>query len=138
MLLILRRDIRTLPVMKTAFLLPRRVVGALALASAAIIVFSMTDANTQTPGPLELPARTLPVPETVSPEMQRLVGAPLSSNWNTWPKTPEEWKKLSAPSAGRGVAALRDRFKVKSEPMTVNGVPAYLLTPEDLPPENRN
>ena len=22
--------------------------------------------------------------------------------------------------------------------MTVNGVPAYLLTPEDLPPENRN
>jgi len=124
--------------MKTAFLMPRRVVGALALASAAIIVFSMTDANTQTPGPLELPARTLPVPETVSPEMQRLVGAPLSSNWNTWPKTPEEWKKLSAPSAGRGVAALRDRFKVKSEPMTVNGVPAYLLTPEDLPRENRN
>ena len=79
MVLILRRDIRTLRVMKTAFQMPRRVVGALTLASAAIIVFSMTDANTQTPAPpLEVPARTLPVPETVSPEMQRLVGAPLS------------------------------------------------------------
>ena len=97
--------------------MPRRVVGALAFASAAIIVFSMTDANTQSPAPqpLEVPTRTLPVPETVSPEMQRLIGAPLSGNWNTWPKTAEEWKKLSAPGGGRGLPALRERFKVKSE-----------------------
>jgi acetyl esterase/lipase len=136
--LILRRNIRTLRVMKTAFQMPRRVVGALAFASAAIIVFSMTDANTQMPAPLEAPARTLPLPATVSPEMQRLVGAPLSSNWNTWPKTTDEWKTLSAPSAGRGLPALRDRFKVTSKPMTVNGVQAYLITPENLAAENRN
>jgi acetyl esterase/lipase len=100
----------------------------------------VTDTNTQTqaPQPLEVPARTLPVPETVSREMQRMIGAPLSGNWNTWPKTDEEWKKLSAPSAGRGLPALRERFKVKSEPMTVNGVQAYLVTPQDLPAENRD
>jgi acetyl esterase/lipase len=115
-----------------------RLFCGLAFAAAVIIVFTVDDANTQTPAPLEVPARTLPAPETVSPEMQRLVTAPLSSNWNSWPKTPEEWKALSAPSAGRGVAALRDRFKVKSEPLTVNGVQAYLLTPADLPPDNRN
>ena len=126
--------------MKTALHIPGRVVGALAFAGVVIIVFSMTDANTQAPSPqpLEVPARTLPVPETVSPEMQRLVGAPLSGNWNSWPKTAEEWKKLSAPGGGRGLPALRDRFKVKSETMTVNGVQAYLVTPADLPAENRN
>jgi len=121
--------------MKTAFHLPRRVVAALAFSSAAIIVFSMTDANTQSQSttPLEVPARTLPVPDTVSPAMQRLIGAPLSGNWNSWPKTDEEWKKLSAAGGGRGLPALRERFKVKTEAMTVNGVQAYLVTPADLP-----
>jgi acetyl esterase/lipase len=111
-----------------------------AFISVAIIVLAVTDTNTQAPAPrpLEVPARTLPVPETVSPEMQRLIGAPISSGWNTWPKTIEDWKALSAPSAGRGLPALRERFKVKSEPLTVNGVQAYLITPENLPPEHRN
>ena len=118
--------------MRTAFHMPRRVVGALAFASAAIIVFSMTDAKTQAPSPqpLEVPTRTLPVPDTVSPEVQRLIGAPLSGNWNTWPKTVEEWKTLSAPGGGRGLPALRERFKVKTEAMTVNGVQAYLSRPQ--------
>ena len=100
----------------------------------------MTDTNAQTQAlpPLEVPARTLPVPETVSPEMQRIIGAPSSGNKNAWPKTDEEWKKLSAPSAGRGLPALRERFKVRSEPMTVNGVQTYLVTPQDLPAENRD
>jgi monoterpene epsilon-lactone hydrolase len=120
--------------------MPRRVAWALTFGSVAIIVFSMSDANTQSqsPQPLEVPARTLPVPDTVSPAMQRLIGAPLSGNYNTWPKTDEEWKKLSAPGGGRGLPALRERFKVKTEAMTVNGVQAYLVTPADLPAENRN
>jgi len=141
--------------MSMAFRIPRRVVWALTFGSAAIIVFSMTDANTQSQAspfdnaqgspeqgrgtqPLEVPARTLAVPDTVSPAMQRLIGAPLSGNWNTWPKTDEEWKKLSAAGGGRGLPALRERFKVKTEAMTVNGVQAYLVTPADLPAENRN
>ena len=119
-----------------------RVAQAFAFLTAAIIVFSVTDANTQSPAaqpaPLEVPARTLPVPTTVSPEMQALIGAPLSGNWNTWPKTVDEWKQLSAPGAGRNLPALRERFGVTSEPMEVNGVKAYMLTPKDLPPENRN
>jgi monoterpene epsilon-lactone hydrolase len=117
-----------------------RIACALAFVPVTIIVFTVTDANMQPPSPqpLNVPARTLPVPDTVSPEVQRLIGAPLSSNYNTWPNTVEDWKRLSAPSAGRGVTALRERFKVKSEPLTVNGVQAYLITPQDLPPENRN
>jgi acetyl esterase/lipase len=70
--------------------------------------------------------------------MQTLIGGALPGNWNTAPKTVEEWKTLSAPSAGRGIPGLRDRFKVKSETMTVNGVTAYMITPSDIPPEKAN
>ncbi len=119
-----------------------RVLTRFGLAStlaAVVILTAMPRGKAQTPAaPLEVPARTIPVPTTVSPEMQTMVGAPLSGNWNTYPKSVEEWKKLSAPSAGRGVQALREKFGVTSEALTVNGVPAHMLTPKDIPPENRN
>ena len=93
------------------------------LASAAIIVFSVSDAITQTttPEPRSAPARPLPNPTTVSPEMQALIGAAPAANWNSAPTTVDEWRKLSAPAAGRNLAALRDRLGVKTEAMTVNG-----------------
>jgi epsilon-lactone hydrolase len=80
----------------------------------------------------------MPVPATVSPEMQRLVAAPLNPLWNVVPRSAEEWRALSAPSAGRDLPILRERFGVSSESLTVNGVPAYLVTPRTIPPENRN
>jgi acetyl esterase/lipase len=88
--------------------------------------------------PLDVPARTLPVPTTASPEMQAIIGAPLSGTWNTIPKTAEEWKALAAPSAGRGLTALRERFNIASEPLVINGVTTYLVSPRNVPAENRN
>jgi acetyl esterase/lipase len=103
-------------------------------------VFSLSAGNTQTTAPraLEVPARTLPVPATVSPQMQAIIAAPLSATWNVVPKSTDEWKTLSAPSAGRGLDALRERFGVKSETVVLNGVTAYMVTPQVIPPENRN
>ena len=126
--------------MKAAWYTVNRAVLGFAFVTAAIIVFSMSDANTQAPSPkpLEVPARTLPVPDTVSPEMQAIIGAPLSGNYNSIPASVDEWKKVSAPSAGRGIPALRDRFGVTSERLTVNGVTAYMVTPKTIRPENRN
>jgi monoterpene epsilon-lactone hydrolase len=120
-----------------------RVVIRFGLAStlaAVVIILLMPKGKAQAPptGPLEVPARTVPVPTTVSPEMQALIGAPLSGNWNVFPKSVDEWKRLSAPSAGRGVQALRERFGVTSQPLTVNGVHAYMLTPKVIPRENRD
>jgi acetyl esterase/lipase len=114
-----------------------RVARWLALGAVAMV---LPAGHAQTParGPLEVPARTVPVPTTVSPEMQALIAAPLSATWNVVPKSLDEWKALSAPSAGRGVPALRERFGVKSETMTLNGVTAYMVTPNVIPPENRN
>jgi acetyl esterase/lipase len=90
------------------------------------------------PRPLEVPARTLPVPEHVSPAMQAVIGAPLSPTWNVIPKTTEEWKTLSAPSANRNLQALRERFGITTESIVVNGAQAFMVTPRTIPPENRN
>lgn len=95
-------------------------------------------------GPREIPARTLPIPDTVSQETQRAIGAPIGGNWNVSPKTPEEWAAAAGRGAGApggiggGNQALLDRFGIKSEPVVVNGVNAYMLTPSVIPPENRN
>jgi epsilon-lactone hydrolase len=116
----------------------RVAVGLVLVGVASVPAPGVGTAQTPAAGPLEVPARTLPVPTTVSPEMQALIGAPLSGNWNVVPKSADEWKTISAGSAGRGLPALREKFSVKSEPMTVNGVQAYLITPQVIPPENRN
>ena len=116
-----------------------RFVAGFVFVAAAIIVLSVPETKSQSaaPEPRQIPARSLPVPTTVSPEMQALIAAPLSSNWNVSPKSTEEWRTLSAPSAGRG-AALRERLRVKTESLTVNGVNAFMVTPEVIAPENRN
>ena len=97
--------------------------------------------TTGTPPGLQVPARTLPPPGTVSPQMQKIIGAPISPNWKAWPQTPDEWRKFVANAAAtveKGLPAMRDALKVKSEPMTIDGVKAFMLTPAEIPPQNRN
>ena len=116
----------------------------LALGALAIIVAVPVAQTPAAPAPREVPARTLPVPDTVSPEIGRAAGRGISGNWNSIPKTPEEWVAAAgrgggAPGGmGGGNQALLDRFGVKSEPIVVNGVNAYMLTPNVIPPENKN
>ena len=111
----------------------------LPLAVGVLAMVRVGKAQTAVPTAREVPARTLPVPDTVSPEMQKLVGAAPNANWNTVPKTPEEWSAVATGRGGGGaVAALRDRLGVRSEPLTVEGVKAYMLTPAVIAPENRN
>ena len=109
---------------------------------AALIAFS-TPAGAQTAAPAarEVPARMLPVPDTVSPQMQKIIGAPISPTWNVFPKTAEEWKaqvNAAAAAAARGLPAVRDALRVKLEPQTIDGVKVFVLTPEVIAPENRN
>ena len=47
------------------------------------------------PGPRSLPARIIPVPDTVSPELASAIAAPYRlPNWNANPKSAAEWKEL--------------------------------------------
>ena len=116
--------------------------AGIALLAVASACFTMpAGAQAPVPGARELPAKTIPVPDTVSPQMQKLIAAPLTPTWNVIPTTAAEWKAqvdAGAAAAMQGLPALRDALRVKVEPMTIDGVKAFLLTPETIPPENRN
>ncbi|HKA41447.1 MAG TPA: alpha/beta hydrolase [Burkholderiales bacterium] len=94
-----------------------------------------------TPSPLEVPARVLPVPTTVSPQMQKIIGTPINPNWRVIPQSPEEWKaqvEKTAAAAAKGLPAMRSALKVKIEAVTIDGVNAFMLTPEVVLPQNHN
>jgi len=89
----------------------------------------------------QVPAKSLPVPDTVSPQMQKLIGAPLNPFYNQIPATTEEWKKQIAgveAATVKGLPALREALKVTVEPTVLDGVKAYVVTPQNMLPQNRN
>ncbi len=98
-------------------------------------------AQTAAPGPLQVPAKSLPVPTDVSPELQKIVGAPLRTNWDLRPKTGEEWKPVAeagAAALSKNVPGMLERLKVKVEKTTIDGVRVFIVTPETIAPENAN
>ena len=91
--------------------------------------------------PRTVPARDIPVPTTVSPQMQALIGAPLRAGWNTIPTTADGWQKLSQAglaAAKPNVLAMAERLGVKMERDTIDGVRVFRVTPRAVAPENRN
>ena len=113
-------------------------VASIVRLAAAWVVFAVP-ALAQ--APREVPARSLPVPADVSPEIQKLIALPLRQNWNAPPTTPEGWQTL-ADTLGAGLAkqvpAMRERLHVKVEPSTIDGVKVFIVTPDTIPPENRD
>jgi acetyl esterase/lipase len=113
---------------------------ALALA-AALLSASGAFAQADAPlAPRNVPAKTIPVPDTVSPQMQQIIAQPLRTAWDTPPTTPEGWKQLAESTrtnALKNVEAMRERLKVRVEPGTIAGVKVYTVTPERVRPENR-
>lgn len=117
-------------------------------ARSAAIVFGftaltcLTAAGAQTPPPpREVPARSVPVPMTVSPQMQAIIAAPLRTNWDVLPQTGDEWRATAAAGAAatmRQLPGMRERLHVKVEPTTIAGVRAFIVTPETIPPENKD
>lgn len=107
---------------------------------AAILMAAAPVAFAQTLAPRDVPARSIPVPTDVSPELQQLIAAPLRAGWNTPPTTPEGWKQYAESirvAAVPNVNAMRDRLHVKVEPGVLNGVRIYTVTPEKIPAANR-
>lgn len=90
---------------------------------------------------LDVPARRLPVPDTVSPQVQKLIDAPRRPGWDVLPKTGEEWKRVAEVGAAgtlKILPGLIERMKVKIEKTTIDGVRAFVVTPATIAPENRN
>src|SRR5437762_4292194 len=90
---------------------------------------------------LDVPAKNLPVPQDVSPHVQKLIAAPLRNGWNVLPKTGEEWKPVADAGAEptiKNLPGLLERMAVKIEKSTIDGVRVFLVTPATVKPENQN
>src|SRR5258708_14663534 len=98
-------------------------------------------ANTEA-GPRAVPGRSIPVPQTVSPQLRAAVAAAYRvPNWNANPKSAAEWRELIAMLAARGAAvqpAIREKLGVTMQPAVIGGVKAYILTPKEIPARNRD
>ena len=110
-------------------------------AAIGIASFAPGHAQTADAPMLQVPARSVPVPTTVSPQMAKIVGAPLRANWNVLPKTGDEWKPVADAGAAatiKNIPGMTERLHVKVEKTVIDGVRAFVVTPEAIPPENRN
>src|SRR5438309_8989506 len=90
---------------------------------------------------LQVPARALPVPTDVSPEMQRIIAAPRNPSWNVLWKTGEEWRAAANTQAAKTVQtlpAMRERLHVTTQPGTIGGVRVFTVASDTIPPEHRN
>src|ERR1700759_3012879 len=120
-----------MPVIRTKFVM----VLCLALASTASYAQSYKNQ------PLQVPAKSLPVPTDVSPEMQKLIAAPRNPNWDHLWKTGEEWRKAADAQAAKAVQALpalRQRLHVSVKADTIDGVRVFIVTPDVIAPEHRD
>ena len=93
-------------------------------------------------GPRSVPARMIPVPGTVSPQLKSAIAAPYRlPAWDANPNSAAEWKELVAKLAAVVAAAqpeIREKLGVKMESSTMGGVHVYILTPKQIPPNNKN
>jgi acetyl esterase/lipase len=118
-----------------------RVAPFLLLACTALIVRRLAAQENPVPAPLQVPARTVPVPTDVSPELQKLIAAPRRPGWDKLWKTGEEWRAAANAQAAQAVKALpamRERLHVTVKPTTIDGVRAFIVTPDVIPPEHRD
>jgi monoterpene epsilon-lactone hydrolase len=138
----LQRSVTVAAIVATAFMSAAAAqIAAPADAGFAAMEVQENAANSKA-GPRTVPGRVIPVPNTVSPELQEAIAAPYRvPNWNANPKSATEWKELINRLADAGAAArrqAREKLGVTLEPTVIGGVKAFVLTPKEILPENRN
>ncbi|MBE7243682.1 MAG: alpha/beta hydrolase [Actinomycetospora chiangmaiensis] len=113
-----------------------------ALLAACLVGGSAAHAQEAAPlAPREVPQKSIPVPDTVSPAIQAIIAQPLRKNWDAPPTTPEGWKQLSdsfATLVAPQIGPMAERLRVTVAPTTIDGVRAYTITPTDMPEANRD
>ncbi|MCW1958922.1 MAG: alpha/beta hydrolase [Mycobacterium sp.] len=94
------------------------------------------------PGPRQVPGRTIPVPTSVSADLQTAIAMPYrNSEWLLDPPDAQGWNDAVAELARHSTPAIEqviDRLGVKVEATTLGGVSAFIVTPEQTPARNAN
>ena len=119
-----------------------RLAGCVVLACACFTTVSArAQSNPDRLPPEQVPAKSLPVPTDVSPEMQRLIAAPLNPDWNKLWKTGEEWRVAANKQAAKTMQtlpAMRKRLHVTTEAGKIGGVRIYTVASATIPPAHRD
>jgi monoterpene epsilon-lactone hydrolase len=118
----------------------RAVMGASMAALTGTSSSEPTAASASAADPRAVPARTLPVPDTVSPGLQALIAAPYPEGWNVIPPSASAWKALASQSSAAvaaDIAAIRQRLNVSVEAGEIAGVRVFVVTPAEIAPGNR-
>jgi epsilon-lactone hydrolase len=90
---------------------------------------------------LQVPAKSVPVPDTVSPQLAKIIGMPLRKGWDVLPKTGEEWVPIvqaAADATRKNLPGMQERLHVRVEKTSIDGVRAFIVTPDVIPPQNQN
>ncbi|RZU41602.1 alpha/beta hydrolase [Edaphobacter modestus] len=119
-----------------------KVPGLLVLVCAAsLFANAASQGNNSSLPPAQVPAKTLPVPGDVSPEMQKIIAAPRNPNWNVLWKTGEEWRAAANTQAAKTMQTLpasRERLHVTTKPGTMGGVRIFTVSSDSIPHEHRD
>ncbi|WP_320150331.1 alpha/beta hydrolase [uncultured Tolumonas sp.] len=88
-----------------------------------------------------IPAHTLPVPNTVSPQLQAMIAAGTLPVWNVHPQSVTEWKnwvkKWEAVSM-KVLPELREKMGVTVTPSVIAGVQVFTVIPKTITENNRD
>lgn len=92
-------------------------------------------------GSREIPARTIPVPLTVSDELKKYAARSLDPQLGLIPNSKEQWRLLVSEKASLDInkfERLLERYPVNIEAVTIAGVKAHIVTPKEISPQNSN
>ena len=90
---------------------------------------------------LKVPARRIPIPDTVSPAMQAVIAQVQDPAFNIAPTSAAGWKARVEAAARKVEAALpglRHALGVTVEPTVIAGVKAFFVTPTSIPHKHRD
>jgi monoterpene epsilon-lactone hydrolase len=88
-----------------------------------------------------LPPRTIPIPTTVGPELQRAISPACEVSGSAPPRTNEQWKAFVRKSDAEAETSwdhFQKRFHVSVEEGKLGGVRVYDVKPEAISEENRS
>lgn len=90
----------------------------------------------------KVPARNIPVPTTVSPQLQKNIAQPLDPLMFVEPKTIDQWREIVAKGEGvvteQLMSSAKKLFTVDVKPEVVAGVKTHLVFPKNIPDRNRD
>lgn len=95
----------------------------------------------QQPAERTIPGRNIPVPTTVSPQLQKVIAPAWRGSKSPMTLTNDEWKAMQKQrdeAAGKAEQALKQSLHVTVQEEKIAGVRVYRVKPQTIAPENRN